>query len=210
MTHTLRRSRSKYGRTRRQRKKQQKMQGGGFFDEFVEKFKPSSPEKKCEEAKKNAEEVCSSVSQEMPSLPQSELDSGFQEIPSVMSESVSGSSTITEPLESLPEPAIASESNVMPGSDSVVSSSASSASAPLSPPIAQSNQPGVALESQMPQSMPEPESSMAQTAPASPLTPNNVFGSSDRKYNGLGGTKRKRKNKKQNRRKKMKSRKYKK
>lgn len=62
MAHTLRRSRSKYGRTRRQRRKQKRTRGGGFFGDFINKFKPSTPEEKCENAKQAAEEVCSSVS----------------------------------------------------------------------------------------------------------------------------------------------------
>lgn len=199
MAHTLRRSRSKYGRTRRQRKKEKKMQGGGFFDDFVKTFKPSTPEEKCEKAKKNAEEACNSMSSE---ISQQELDSEFSESPTPSVETAA----LPEPLEH----AIASESNVMPGSESEVAGS--SVSAPLSPPIAQSSQPAVALEPQMPPSMSEPDLSMTQAAPASSLTPNVASSaSSDQKYNGLGGgTKRKRKNKKQNRRKKMKSRKHKK
>ena len=62
MAHTLRRSRSKYGRTRRQRRKQRRMRGGGIFNDFINKFKPATPEEKCENAKQAAEEVCSSVS----------------------------------------------------------------------------------------------------------------------------------------------------
>ena len=209
MAHTLRRSKSKYGRTRRQRRKQKKMQGGGFFDDFVKKFKPSSPEEKCEKARKDAEEICNSVSQEMPSPPQSDLDSGFPENPTIASESA----TIAEPepLESLSDPVIASDSNAMPGSESEVVSPIS-ASAP--PPVVQNNEPALALEQpRMPSTMSEPESSMVSTAPAALAAPNaapSASASPDQKYNGLGGTKRKRKNKKQNRHKKMKSKKHKK
>lgn len=208
MAHTLRRSKSKYGRTRCQRRKHKRTQGGGFFDEFVNKFKPSPPEEKCEKAKKDAEEACSSISQsqETSSLPQSELDSGFPESPSVMSDSVSGSSTMTEPLEPLPEPAIASELNVMPNSESVVPASWASAPSALiqQQPMIQGNESVLPLESQMQSTMPVSDS-------VTPLTPNAVASASpNQTYKGSGGTKSKRKNKKQNRRKKMKSRKHKK
>jgi hypothetical protein len=59
MAHTLRRSRSKYGRTRRQRRKQRRIRGGGIFDEIINKFKPSTPEEKCAKAKELAQEACS-------------------------------------------------------------------------------------------------------------------------------------------------------
>lgn len=208
MAHTLRRSKSKYGRTRRQRRKQKKMQGGGIFDDFVKKFKPSSPEEKCENARKDAEEACSSISQEtpLPSSQQSELDSGFPESPTIASESEAVAEP--QPLESLSEPVIASDSIVMPGSESGVVSPMST-SAPPSPPVVQSNEPAIALEQpQTPSTMSEPESSLAPAALAAPNAESAAL--SDQKYNGLGGTKRKRKNKKQNRRKKMKSRKHKK
>jgi len=64
MAHTLRRSRSKYGRTRRQRRKQRRIRGGGIFDEFINKFKPSTPEEKCAKAKESAQEACSNNSAE--------------------------------------------------------------------------------------------------------------------------------------------------
>ena len=204
MAHTLRRSKSKYGRTRRQRRKHKRTQGGGLFDDFVNKFKPSSPEEKCEKAKKDAEEVCSSIpqSQETSSStpPQSELDSGFPESPSATSESAT-SAAITEPLEPLPEPAIASESNVMPNGESVVPASSAQ-------PMIQGNESVLPLEPQMSSIMPGSDS-------VAPLTPNVAPAPSaspiyEQKYNGSGGTKSKRKNKKQNRRKKMKSRKHKK
>ena len=64
MATTLRRSRSKYGRTRRQRRKQRRIRGGGFFDklkdDIVNKFKPKSAQVKCEEAEQEAENICNS------------------------------------------------------------------------------------------------------------------------------------------------------
>ena len=60
MATTLRRSRSKYGRTRRQRRKQRRIRGGGFLDDIVNKFKPKSNEVKCKEAEQEAEKICNS------------------------------------------------------------------------------------------------------------------------------------------------------
>ena len=63
MAHTLRlrRSRSKYGKTRRQRKTQRRVHGGGIFDDFISKFKPSTDEEKCAKAREAAQEACSNV-----------------------------------------------------------------------------------------------------------------------------------------------------
>ena len=60
MATTLRRSRSKYGRTRRQRRKQRHIRGGGFLDDIVNKFKPKSAQEKCKEAEQEAENICNS------------------------------------------------------------------------------------------------------------------------------------------------------
>ena len=60
MVTTLRRSRSKYGRTRRQRRKQRRIRGGGFLDDIVNKFKPKSAQEKCKEAEQEAENICNS------------------------------------------------------------------------------------------------------------------------------------------------------
>ena len=69
--HTLKKSKSKYGRTRRQRRKQRRMRmhGGEFslagltdgFKGLVSKFSPSTDAEKCTEAKEKAEEVCSNI-----------------------------------------------------------------------------------------------------------------------------------------------------
>jgi|AACY02.17.fsa_nt_gi hypothetical protein len=88
MTHTLRRSRSKYkyGRTRRQQyRKQRRMRGGGIFDEIISKFKPSSQQEKCSKAREAARNACDNANAEgaegdiemMPmSMDNSELNSG--------------------------------------------------------------------------------------------------------------------------------------
>ena len=79
--HTLKKSKSKYGRTRRQRRKQRRMRmhGGEFslagitdgFKGLVSKFSPSTDAEKCKEANEKAEEVCSKVENENlePSMP---------------------------------------------------------------------------------------------------------------------------------------------
>ena len=59
MAQTLK-SKSKYGRTRRQRRKQKRTSGGGFIDDIVNKFKPKSSEDKCKEAEQEAEKICNS------------------------------------------------------------------------------------------------------------------------------------------------------
>jgi hypothetical protein len=69
MTHTLRRSKSKYARTRRQHKKQRRIRGGGGFlddignigNRIVGTFKPSTPAEKCQATRKAAQEACSKV-----------------------------------------------------------------------------------------------------------------------------------------------------
>lgn len=65
MTHTLRRSKSKYARTRRQHKKQRRIRGGGFLNDvgntIVGAFKPSTDEEKCKELKEAAQTACSKV-----------------------------------------------------------------------------------------------------------------------------------------------------
>jgi hypothetical protein len=71
MAQTLRRSKSKYGRTRRQRqqKKQRQMHGGFSFDDFISKFKPSTPAEKCKAAKEAAQTACSNVEGDIELMP---------------------------------------------------------------------------------------------------------------------------------------------
>ena len=59
MATTLRRSRSKYGRTRRQRINKKRISGGGFIDDLVKKFQPSTDVEKCQAAKEAARIACS-------------------------------------------------------------------------------------------------------------------------------------------------------
>jgi len=59
MTHTLRRSKRKYARTRRQHKKQRRMRGGFSFTEFIGNFKPKTDAEKCQAAKEAARTACS-------------------------------------------------------------------------------------------------------------------------------------------------------
>ena len=187
MAHTLRRSRSKYGRTRRQRRKQRRMRGGGIFDDFINKFKPSTPEEKCENAKQTAEEVCSSVSapssepvvERQPGddlSPPSELDSLVPENQLENSDSVA-MSDMSPPLEPLMSEDIATTSGTSVLNPEMI------------PP------PG----SREPAGM-EQKSLTQQPVPLPMQTVN--FGGSRRKNN--------KKNKKQSRRKKYKSKKHKK
>lgn len=62
MAHTLRRSKSKYGRTRRQRRNKKRISGGGFIADILNKFKPKSSEDKCKEAEQEAAKNCNSSS----------------------------------------------------------------------------------------------------------------------------------------------------
>ena len=57
-TKKIRRSKSRYGRTRRQRRKQRRMRGGFAFGDLINVFKPKTQEQKCEEAQQEAEEIC--------------------------------------------------------------------------------------------------------------------------------------------------------
>jgi hypothetical protein len=83
MTQTLRRSKSKYARTRRQNKKQRRIRGGGFLNDvgntIVGAFKPSTDEEKCKELKEAAQKACSKTAEgdiEMMEIVPYELSSG--------------------------------------------------------------------------------------------------------------------------------------
>ena len=60
---TLRRSKSKYGRTRRQRRKQKRMRGGFGFNDLIGVFQPKTQEEKCKEAQQEAENICNKAEQ---------------------------------------------------------------------------------------------------------------------------------------------------
>lgn len=186
MAHTLRRSRSKYGRTRRQRRKQRRIRGGGIFDDIINKFKPATPEEKCENAKQAAEEVCSSVSAPS-SEPVVEQQSGDElsppsELDSLVPENQlenSNSVAMSDMSPSYPE-------------DIAVTTGTPASNPEMMPPPSMSEPVGVGME----------QKSLTQQQPL-PLPMQTVnFGGSRRKN--------KKKNKKQSRRKKMKSRKQKK
>ena len=72
MAQTLK-SKSKYGRTRRQRKKQRRMRGGFNITEsltgLINKFKPATQEEACEEAKNKATEICNASAKSDQSAP---------------------------------------------------------------------------------------------------------------------------------------------
>ena len=108
MAHTLRRSRSKYGRTRRQRRKQKRTRGGGFFGDFINKFKPSTPEEKCENAKQAAEEVCSSLESSEPVVEQQSGDdlSSSSELDSELNPEMMPPPSMSEPTRMMPPPSM--------------------------------------------------------------------------------------------------------
>ncbi len=198
MAHTLRRSKSKYGKTRRQRRKQKRVQGGGIFQDFVNKFKPSTPEEKCDKARKDAEEVCNSITEEIPPLEPS-VDSVPVSVPEssniTSASDMSMSQTLTAP-QSTPA---ASESIMIPPTSQTMPVMQNSETG-LSPNVESVPQP------QLEGAIPDGELSLS---PA-PSIPNNTLPLTQQKYNGSGGAKSKRRNKKQHRRKKTKSKKYKK
>jgi hypothetical protein len=197
MAHTLRRSRSKYGRTRRQRRKQRRIRGGGIFDDIINKFKPDTPEEKCEKAKQAAEEVCSSVSAPS-SEPVVEQQSGDElSPPSELVDSL-------VPENQLENPDSLAMSDMSPSySEDIAATPATPAlNTEMMPPPSMSEPAGM----MPPPSVSEPvgmeQKSLTQQQPP-PLPMQTVnFGGSRRKN--------KKKNKKQSHRKKMKSRKHKK
>ena len=116
MAHTLRRSRSKYGRTRRQRRKQKRTRGGGFFGDFINKFKPSTPEEKCENAKQAAEEVCSSLESSEPVVEQQSGDdlSSSSELDSELNPEMMPPPSMSEPTRIMPPPSMSEPTRMMP------------------------------------------------------------------------------------------------
>ena len=197
MVHTLRRSRSKYGRTRRQRRKQRRIRGGGIFDDIINKFKPASTQEKCEKAKQAAEEVCSSSSEPVVV----EQQSGDDLSPPSELESLVPESQIQRP-----DSVAISESDMLspPEPEPLLSEELAATSNPGMMPPPSINEPA----GMMPPSSSEPagmeQKYLAQTQQQPPPLPMQTvnFGGSRRKN--------KKKNKKQSRRKKMKSRKHKK
>ena len=57
-TKKIKHSKRKYGRTRRQRRKQRRMRGGFEFVDLINVFKPKTQEEKCAEAQQEAEKIC--------------------------------------------------------------------------------------------------------------------------------------------------------
>ncbi len=210
MTHTLRRSRSKYGRTRRQRRKQRRMHGGGFFDDIINKFKPSTPEEKCSKAKEAVQEACNNVNRDMEMMP---LDSSMEH--SAVNNNELGlteptvdtttppPSSLEQPIGVMDESAVATSEPITPNSMSMNESAGmmqdnveSSMAAPPSPEMmAPGNSDN--METKQPlSSLPSPQASLSQPQTVS--------------FGGAKKSRRKNKNRKQSRRKNMKSRKHKK
>ena len=187
MTHTLRRSRSKYGRTRRQRKKQLRMQGGGIFDDFVDnltsKFKPKSSQQKCQDAKEEAEKICNSgASGADGDIEMSELNESAQ--PQMI------------------EPLATSNPEMMPGTSQPASDTLSPSSEAFMP----------ASSPEMMSGISQPEMvGMEQKSPVQPQPqPLSAYEPQTVRYGGAKKSKKKNKKQSQRHRKKLKSRKHKK
>jgi hypothetical protein len=187
MATTLRRSRSKYGRTRRQRRKQKRTRGGGFLDDLVKQFKPKSTEEKCKEAEQEAEKICSSgVEGDIEMTEMTPIDQPPSDT------SVDGNDAIASPdgrdvemsAEVMPQPPIQPSETSNPMSSNV--SQPGTSQSGTSQPVMEQN----SLTTIQPQPLPQPSAA-----------------------NVSGGAKKSRKNNKkrsQSRRKKLKSKKHKK
>ena len=203
MMHTLRRSKSKYGRTRRHRRKQKKMQGGGIFDAFVDTFKPLSLQDKCNKEKKEAEEACSLVPRKLSTDSKIDSDSDVPYDPH------DPTAAVTEPFNSVPDPDL-NESSSLPMQDYDYDDYESEASEPLKAKPLEPLEAEPPLEPMSTDSAAPMASAPSAPSASAPSAPSALSSAYLQRYSGSGGTKRKRKNKKQNRRKKMKSRKHKK
>jgi len=112
MAQTLK-SKSKYGRTRRQRKKQRRMRGGFNITEsltgLINKFKPATEEEACEEAKNKATEICNASAKSDQSAPpaQPQPDQLDQSVPPAQPDQLDQSAPPAQPDQldqSVPQP----------------------------------------------------------------------------------------------------------
>ena len=105
MAQTLRRSKSKYGRTRRQRQhnKQTRMRGGFSFTEFIGKFTPKTDKEKCKAAKEAAQTACSNVDGDIEMMPISDtVGDGASSIKPVGEAPVGDYTSSTKPVGEAP------------------------------------------------------------------------------------------------------------
>ena len=99
MATTLRRSRSKYGRTRRQRINKKRISGGGFIDDLVKKFQPSTDVEKCQAAKEAARIACSNkVEGDIEMMPIASSSGSGEELSSGSGEGLSSTASLDEGL----------------------------------------------------------------------------------------------------------------
>ena len=220
MAHTLR-SKSKYGRTRRQRKKQRRMRGGFSITEslsgLINKFKPETQDKACENAQKKATEICDAYAQSDQSAPSEQPDQSVlppaQPDQSVLPPAQSDQSVLP------PAQPLNIDSSTIPGGTQV--------------PLTNNNE--MMLDEDYDSDVDVGDGNVEQAAavtnksnaiiPSPAATPEGITGSNEMvdtgdysgvkrpRYNGDGGAKKsKKKNKKrsQNHRKKLRSRKHKK
>lgn len=197
-TKKIRRSKSRYGRTRRQRRKQRRMRGGFAFGDLINVFKPKTQEEKCAEAQQEAEKICNK--------PVLEEEQGLEPV-------VESAPALEPALESALEPAL--ETALEPAPTPFISDSLDqeqSFSPPLSPsPLSDGQRlPSLPLNDEysslpLEQQQQDQQLPLIATLPPSPpsLSPST---SPVRRATQFGGAKKSKKNKKQNRRKKMKTR----
>lgn len=207
MATTLKRSRSKYGRTRRQRKKQRRIRGGGFLDDIIKQFKPKSNEEKCKEAKEEAENICNRGAEE--SIEMTEMAPIEPSSYDASIDSISSNNTTTDMFTPSTTPDVYGEKDMGMGTTEVLSQSQpSEISNPMPPSISQLEMEQPPLDKFQPQleSQPplEPKSQLESQPQPQQFPQSNAI---------LGGAKKSKKtNKKRSqiRRKKLKSRKHKK
>jgi hypothetical protein len=192
-TKKIRRSKSRYGRTRRQRRKQRRMRGGFAFGDLINVFKPKTQEEKCTEAQQEAEKICNKPVLEEEQGLEPVVEEEQQEEPVLkpapfVSDSLDQEQSFSPPLS--PSPSPLDDGQQLP-------------SLPLndefsSLPLEQQQQ-----DQQLPL--------IATTLPPSPpsLSPS-TSPVGVKRATQFGGSKKSKKNKKQNRRKKMKTRRNKK
>ncbi len=217
MATTLRRSRSKYGRTRRQRRKQRRIRGGGFFDklkdDIVNKFKPKSAQVKCEEAEQEAENICnSSEMTDLAPIEQPSSDSSVNDATVGFTPGVDGGDVEMTELAPIEQPSSDASVNDTSRNDATVgfTPGVDGGDVEMTEIMPQSMQP---LETSYPEIMPpsmnqpEIEQNPLQPQPLPLPLPQPPAAS---KFGGSKKIKKKNKKRSQSRRKKLKSRKHKK
>lgn len=204
-------TKSRYGRTRRQRRKPRCMRGGFAFGDLINVFKPKTQEQKCEEAQQEAEKICNKP------VPVLEEEPIVEPAPTLEAPVVSDSETPLDQEQSF-SPSL-DDGQQSPSMNDNMSSPPISPSSSLSP----SPSPYPSLSDDIPPSLPltdefsspplgqqqQQQEQLDQQLPSiATLPPSTHYGGQVVALSG--GAKKSKKNKKQNRRKKMKTRRNKK